>query len=98
MLPHQGQGGGQAIEDAEALGALLAPGTAPADVPALLAQVQKIRYERASTIQGYSREKALGPKEGAAILNAQEYAMYNFGYSGALAWAEKQGIEVGVQA
>ncbi|GAA6018942.1 hypothetical protein JCM10207_009208 [Rhodosporidiobolus poonsookiae] len=92
MLPHQGQGGGQAVEDAEALTVVLPPGTSPADVPARLELAEKIRYERASRIQGYSREKALGPREGEKAVNAQEYAMYNFGYKGAKDWAEKNGI------
>ncbi len=97
-LVDQGQGGGQAIEDAEALGALLRAGTPAAHVPALLKKVQEIRYERATRIQAYSREKALGPKEGAVMVNAQEHAQYNFRFSGALAWAKEHGIETKVAA
>ncbi|KAL8276719.1 hypothetical protein RQP46_010898 [Phenoliferia psychrophenolica] len=92
MLPHQGQGAGQSIEDAEALGALLT-GAAAKDVPALLKLVESVRKERASTIQRYSREKALGSQDGEIFtLNASEFVPYNFSYSGAVAWAQKQNI------
>ncbi|ORY86668.1 hypothetical protein BCR35DRAFT_302383 [Leucosporidium creatinivorum] len=94
MLPHQGQGGGQAVEDAEALQVVLPLGTAASSIPERLKLAEKIRYERASLIQGYSREKALGPRPGEKIVNAQEYAFYNFSYPGAKAWAEKMGLEV----
>ncbi|GAA5869814.1 hypothetical protein JCM8547_005850 [Rhodosporidiobolus lusitaniae] len=94
MLPHQGQGGGSAIEDAEAVAAVLPPGTSAASVPERLKLAEKIRYERATRIQAYSREKALGPKPGEKTVNAQEHAQYNFGYNGALDWAAKHGIEV----
>ncbi|GAA5945984.1 hypothetical protein JCM3775_003607 [Rhodotorula graminis] len=94
MLPHQGQGGGQAIEDAEALKVVLPLGTLATSVPERLKIAQEIRYERATLIQGYSRSKALGPRPGEEIVNAQEYAHYNFGYNGARAWAESHGIEL----
>ncbi|KAI5477314.1 zeaxanthin epoxidase [Pseudohyphozyma bogoriensis] len=97
MLPHQGQGGGQSIEDAEALGAVLA-GLTKADVaqiPERLKLVEKIRMERATKIQGYSRTKALGVQTGNSwTANANEFAGYNFSYPGAIAWAKKQGIEL----
>ncbi|BGO99599.1 hypothetical protein RTG_01864 [Rhodotorula toruloides ATCC 204091] len=96
MLPHQGQGGGQAIEDAEALGVFLPSSTSPSSVPELLKRAEKVRYERASLIQGFSRAKALGPREGEKVVNAQEHAQYNFGYNGAKEWAEKMGVEVPV--
>ena len=90
----QGQGGGQAIEDAEALQVVLPLGTTPASIPERLKGAQEIRYERASLIQGYSRSKALGPREGEKVVNAQEYAAYNFGYNGAREWAESHGIQL----
>jgi len=58
----------------------------------VLKEVERVRIERASIIQGYSREKALGaPKgeDGIVRLNASEYAGYNFGYDGARKWAER---------
>ncbi|GJN88253.1 hypothetical protein Rhopal_001218-T1 [Rhodotorula paludigena] len=94
MLPHQGQGGGQAIEDAEALQVVLPLGTTAASVPERLKLAEKLRYERATLIQGYSRDKALGPRPGEKVVNAQEYAHYNFGYNGARDWAEKHSIEL----
>ncbi|KAK4046120.1 hypothetical protein OIV83_006346, partial [Microbotryomycetes sp. JL201] len=93
MLPHQGQGGGQTVEDAEALGALLKGVTDASRVPKLLAQVQSVRYQRATDIQQYSRQKALGGRQGETFtLNAQEFVGYNFGYNGAVEWAERSGI------
>jgi len=56
FLPHQGQGGGIAMEDAACLSVVLARGTLPADVPELLKLYEKIRYERANMIQEYSRQ------------------------------------------
>ncbi|POY74198.1 hypothetical protein BMF94_2772 [Rhodotorula taiwanensis] len=98
MLPHQGQGGGQAIEDAEALGVVFPPSTPSSAVPERLELAQKLRYERATRIQSYSREKALGPKPGEKVVNAQEHAHYNFGYAGARDWAAKQNIELPASA
>ena len=54
FLPHQGQGGGQAIEDGVALAALLPLGTRP-DVSERLQLYQQCRYERAHTIQEFTR-------------------------------------------
>ena len=94
-LSDQGQGGGQAVEDAEALGALLAGVKDSAKVPETLQQVQKVRYERATNIQAFSRQKAMGAREGETFtLNAQEFVPYNFGYNGAVEWAKKNNIEV----
>ncbi|ORY90089.1 hypothetical protein BCR35DRAFT_317057 [Leucosporidium creatinivorum] len=97
MLPHQGQGGGQSVEDAEALGALLSGLTRAQSsrIPQRLQLVESVRIERASKIQGYSREKALGAKDGNTFtLNAGEFSAYNYSYFGALDWARKLGIEV----
>lgn len=51
FLPHQGQGGGQAIEDAAALAALLPLGTLQKDIPERLQLYEQCRYERAHKIQ-----------------------------------------------
>lgn len=93
-LADQGQGGGQAIEDAEALKVVLPLGTLASSIPERLKLAQEIRYERATLIQGCSRSKALGPRPGETVVNAQEHASFNFGYSGARAWAESHGIEL----
>jgi salicylate hydroxylase len=66
MLPHQGQGGAQAIEDAEALGALFEGVTGPQTteaIHAVLKDVFEVRFERASTVQAFSRMQAMPPKE-----------------------------------
>lgn len=56
MLPHQGQGASQAVEDGAALGVLFPLGTAPVDVPPRLALYEHVRKARAETIQEFSRE------------------------------------------
>ncbi|KAI1742202.1 FAD/NAD(P)-binding domain-containing protein [Xylaria scruposa] len=55
MLPHQGQGGAQAIEDAAALGALFAADTAPEEVSELLKIYDEVRYSHAASISVFSR-------------------------------------------
>ncbi|KAI1755411.1 hypothetical protein F4782DRAFT_404198 [Xylaria castorea] len=55
MLPHQGQGGAQAIEDAAALGALFAADTAPEEVSELLNIYNEVRYDHAVSISLFSR-------------------------------------------
>lgn len=62
MLPTQGQGASQAVEDAEALGAYFdgfaaGPRTTQ-EIEAVLDQVFRSRHERASLIQKYSRDAA----------------------------------------
>ena len=61
MLPTQGQGASQAVEDAEAVGAFFDDVTAApskADVEKRLRSVVDCRLERANLIQRYSREAA----------------------------------------
>ncbi|KAI8634746.1 FAD/NAD(P)-binding domain-containing protein [Xylariaceae sp. FL1651] len=55
MLPHQGQGGAQAIEDAAALGALFPADTAPEQVSELLSIYNEARYRHTVTIAITSR-------------------------------------------
>ncbi|KAH8166155.1 hypothetical protein CIB48_g2087 [Xylaria polymorpha] len=55
MLPHQGQGGAQALEDADALGALFAIDTAPERVSELLDIYNEVRYNHTVTICLFSR-------------------------------------------
>lgn len=50
-----GQGGGQAIEDATSLGALLPAGTPPHDIMKRLELYNKCRYTRAHKIQEFTR-------------------------------------------
>ena len=61
MLPLQGQGASQSIEDAEALGHFFrdARGSLEVDdITRRLEDVFETRYERASLIQQYSRQAA----------------------------------------
>lgn len=55
MRTDQGQGAGQAIEDAASLAVVLPLGTPPEEIPNRLKLYEKCRYERASRIQEYSR-------------------------------------------
>jgi salicylate hydroxylase len=96
-LPHQGQGAGQSIEDAEALGALFADAKSSQsveDVNAVLEKVFKARIKRASLIQAYSRQQAMpAGKDDHLFLNAQQFSGYNWAYEGILAWIEKEASE-----
>ncbi|OJD34917.1 salicylate hydroxylase [Diplodia corticola] len=55
-LPHQGQGAGQAMEDAAALAVVLPEGTKPEDVPQRLKLYFDFRYERCTKIQRFSQQ------------------------------------------
>ncbi|KAK8019428.1 salicylate hydroxylase [Apiospora arundinis] len=80
FTPHQGQGAGQAMEDAAALAAVLPKGTAPDDVPERLRLYEKIRYERAHTIQEYSRQAGKDWVDGKPQIDMMKYTAYNFGH------------------
>ena len=56
FTPHLAQGGAMALEDGASLGVMLGSGVTPDDVPKRLELYNKARYERASTIQNYSRQ------------------------------------------
>jgi salicylate hydroxylase len=67
----QGQGGGQAIEDGAAIGALLSNITTLEDLPKRLQMFQDVRRSRASAIQIFSNA---GQDEAAKIIkDAQPY-------------------------
>jgi salicylate hydroxylase len=76
-LPDQGQGGSQAVEDAEALMVALENLTAEA-VPEALRKVEKVRYDRASFVQKCSRDQARGPEIDQSgkqtVLNGHQFA------------------------
>ncbi|KAK3114897.1 hypothetical protein LTR53_006318 [Teratosphaeriaceae sp. CCFEE 6253] len=55
FTPHLAQGGAMAIEDGLSLGTMLPRGTLPEEVESRLQLYNQARYERASTIQEYSR-------------------------------------------
>ncbi|KAL4876330.1 hypothetical protein BJY04DRAFT_210640 [Aspergillus karnatakaensis] len=99
MLPTQGQGASQAIEDAEALGAFF-DGFEKASTVASLETVTRVnqaifscRYDRASTIQAYSRDAAkpaTAAGDRKVNMNPAEFMDYNCSYSGALDWQKRQ--------
>ncbi|EUC43020.1 hypothetical protein COCMIDRAFT_28457 [Bipolaris oryzae ATCC 44560] len=99
MLPTQGQGASQAIEDAEALGAYLntlqgAPAKSE-EVTARLNQVFEARYERASLIQKFSRDSAKPATEKGGIeikMRPDEFMDYNFQYRGAVEWQKSRAV------
>lgn len=81
FLPHQGQGGGQAIEDAVALAVVLEGDTKPSEVNARLRLYESIRKERAEKIQYYSRvagDDIVSPQEAARIM--LDFVNYNYGH------------------
>jgi 2-polyprenyl-6-methoxyphenol hydroxylase-like FAD-dependent oxidoreductase len=55
FLPHQGQGGGVAIEDAGSLGALFPAGTPVEEIPERLKLYEQTRMERAEKIREFTR-------------------------------------------
>jgi 2-polyprenyl-6-methoxyphenol hydroxylase-like FAD-dependent oxidoreductase len=64
FTPHQGQGAGQAIEDAATLGVVFPRDVKKEEITARLELYQKIRMERAHRIQEYSRIAGSDRKEG----------------------------------
>lgn len=76
----QGQGAGQAIEDAAALSVVLPRGTDPADVAERLQLYKEIRYERAHAIQDYSRQAGKDWVDGKPQIDMMSYTSHNFGH------------------
>ncbi|EEU37555.1 uncharacterized protein NECHADRAFT_53442 [Fusarium vanettenii 77-13-4] len=93
MLPTQGQGASQSIEDAEAIQAFLADVQSRDQVGAALDRVFDVRYERASLIQKFSREQAKPATDGASRevkLDPAQFLRYNCDYEGASDWEDRQ--------
>lgn len=96
MLPTQGQGASQAIEDAEALGAFFSDvdGRPTAEeVSSRLERVFKSRYARATLIQRYSREAAKPATDADSKevkMRPDEFMDYNCLYRGAREWEVQQ--------
>ncbi|KAI4715904.1 monooxygenase [Aureobasidium sp. EXF-10727] len=96
MLPTQGQGASQSIEDAEALQAFLSDITSKSsgdNIHEQLLAIVNARYERASLIQAYSRlqaKPAASQDNKTVQLNPQEFMQYNCNYSGAKDWVKRQ--------
>ncbi|KAK1974485.1 hypothetical protein LZ30DRAFT_640235 [Colletotrichum cereale] len=86
MLPHQGQGGAQGLEDGLTVG-LVMSGATKADIPERLAIYHKIRHNRASAIQimsnyGFDQkppDEVVNYLEGQALpTNAEETLEFNY--------------------
>ncbi|KAF1984857.1 FAD binding domain protein [Aulographum hederae CBS 113979] len=82
FLPYQGQGGGQAMEDAASLAVIFPKGTPREEIPDRLKLYEECRYERAHMVQHFTRlvgrdasEIPAGEKS-----NVQEHIFYNLGY------------------
>ncbi|KAH6649269.1 hypothetical protein F5144DRAFT_480371 [Chaetomium tenue] len=81
FLPHQGQGGGIAIEDAASLAALLPRGTTVDDIPERLALYEKVRDERAHKVQALTRIAGMDLNDvNREKFNIMEFMHYNFGH------------------
>lgn len=82
FLPHQGQGGAQAMEDGAALGALFPLGTLPSEVASRLELYTKCRYGRATIIQNYSRDSGFKVKGvehvKKEIMDPLQFTAFNF--------------------
>ncbi|KAK2005129.1 FAD/NAD(P)-binding domain-containing protein [Colletotrichum falcatum] len=81
FTPHQGQGAGQAMEDAAALAVVLPNGTSPEDVTERLRLYEQIRRERAHKIQEFSRQAGKDRIPGKPpSIDMMDYTNYNFGH------------------
>ncbi|KAJ9479922.1 Salicylate hydroxylase [Pseudozyma hubeiensis] len=96
MLPHLGQGGSQAIEDAEALAYVLktTEGLPQLEnVKGALERLQTLRHYRATVSQERSRSQALGPRPGSQEemlgKNTFEFTRFLYDYFGAEDWEKR---------
>ncbi|KAK6367978.1 hypothetical protein LTS17_010131 [Exophiala oligosperma] len=90
MLPHQGQGGAQGIEDGAALGIIFANVTSKDDIPRLLGLFQEVRHDRAAAIQclsnvGYDEAGTVGKLleqyiQGPVPKTFDEIHQFNYGH------------------
>ncbi|GAB1310403.1 FAD/NAD(P)-binding domain-containing protein [Madurella fahalii] len=80
FTPYQGQGAAQAIEDAAALSIVLPRSITPEEVPARLKLYESIRYERAHTIQHFSRLAGRDWIDGKPQVDTTEFQTYNFSH------------------
>jgi salicylate hydroxylase len=95
MLPTQGQGASQSIEDAEALGAFFADidfKPTAAQVSSRLQEIEALRKPRTSAIQSFSRLTARpqGEKgQGNISLKVDEFMNFNCNYKGVKDWQQR---------
>lgn len=76
FLPHQGQGGGCAIEDAISIAVCFPSDTPKEEVPARLKLYEDIRYQRANRVQQYSRLAGRDRKEDVKMDSKRDPASY----------------------
>jgi len=80
MTPLQGQGGTQAVEDAEGFRIFLKPGVGRGDVPDLLRDYDSVRRPRASQIQENTRQA----QDKRSAEDVMRFDKYNWTYPGVL--------------
>jgi hypothetical protein len=81
FLPHQGQGGAIAIEDAASVAALLPQGTTRDEVPERLKLYEQCRMERAHKIQEYTRISGRDLDDSSrSEFDMLQFTFYNFGH------------------
>lgn len=85
MTPHQGQGGTQAVEDAEGFRLFLGPHATPENVPLILVKFDSIRRPRASQIQRNTRNAAARK----SAEDVMRFEKVNWTYPGVLKMAER---------
>jgi salicylate hydroxylase len=96
MLPTQGQGASQSVEDAEALQAFfsdISGRPSEQEIADALLRVFDARYERASLIQAYSRQQARPGTEAGTkkvTLKPDEFMTFNCSYAGAKDWLQNR--------
>ncbi|KAL4863664.1 hypothetical protein BDV12DRAFT_201855 [Aspergillus spectabilis] len=78
FLPFQGQGGGQAIEDALSLEAMLPWGVSPDEVCERLQLYNSARYERVHKIQHVTRCAGRDGEDGAPKIDMRKFTSYCF--------------------
>lgn len=101
MLPTQGQGASQSVEDGEALQAFFSNvrgKPTETQVTDALEKVLKARHERASLIQRYSRQQAKPGTSGGSnevTLDPGQFMKYNCDYDGAEDWLRRRKLAAG---
>lgn len=85
MTPHQGQGGTQAVEDAEAFRLFLRPGVTRESVPRVLEDFDAVRRPRASQIQAHTKHSQVR-REAKDII---KYERFNWTYPGVMVGLER---------
>lgn len=82
FLPHQGQGAGMAIEDAASLTVMLSnvQDKSKNEVSSRLQLYSQARYERAHTIQHFTRIAGQDEKDRTEPIDMNKYTIYNFGH------------------